>query len=83
MNPPQQPDDPSTDYERQQGRCIYYRPNDDKAVNGFRAILDGLIVLGIASLIGVVWSMSNNLSGMAVQLKYMADQISDLRGRMK
>lgn len=49
---------------------------------GFRRLIDGLLVIGVASLIAVVWNLSNTVSVLTTQVAYMGQQLSEMRARL-
>ena len=71
-----QPDEEADDYPK-------WRGNHYGSVGGgdsnFRKVLDSLILLGIPAVIGVIWSMSNNVAVLATQISTQHDEIRELK----
>ncbi len=51
------------------------------ADGGFRRLIDGLLVVGVASLIAVVWNLSNTVSILTTQVTYISSELAALRAR--
>jgi hypothetical protein len=49
---------------------------------GFRKLIDGLLIIGVAALVAVVWNLSNNVSVLTAQVTYMNQEISALRAKV-
>jgi hypothetical protein len=46
---------------------------------GFRKLIDGLLIIGIAALIGVVWTLSNNVAVLTTQMTYVKEELQAVR----
>ena len=49
---------------------------------GFRRLIDGLLVVGVASLIAVVWNLSNTVSVLTTQVTFITQELTQLRAKM-
>ncbi len=48
---------------------------------GFRKLVDSVLVIAIAALVGVVWNMSSNVAAMTAQIGYLSQEVQALRAR--
>lgn len=48
---------------------------------GFRRLVDGLLVLAVASIVAIVWKLSNNVSVLATQVTYLSAEVAALRAK--
>jgi hypothetical protein len=70
---PRQPDEEVPDYRPPYGGNHYGSVGNPD--NGFRKLVDSLLVIGIAGLIAVVWNLSNSVAILTTQVMYQREEI--------
>lgn len=60
------------------GQRVVRNVNGD---GGFRKMVDSVLVLAIAALVGVVWNMNSNVAAMTAQIGYLSQEVQALRAR--